>query len=133
MSDSDRGGDMFDNLPFEVEPVGPLGVPLPKFPISDGSNPPAEVETPTVESSLDDAVALGEGYADAVETAIENETCGFCKEFLLSLKDRPVEEQLQGVRELRELKQELNSGEMPDKEELDEIMSQFEVLELPGL
>lgn len=131
---SNGNGDSTGGIEIGIENVGPLGLPLPTItrPGVDGSGPDPDPDT-GVEDALDEAVSHGEGYIDAVEEAIREEDCEFCVSVLKDLRGRPADDQLQGLRELRELKREINTGEIPNKEELAEIMEDFEFVELPGV
>lgn len=76
------------------------------------------------------AVEHGENYIDRVETAMDEETCQLCAQILDNLRTRPLEEQVQGVKELAELKQAAQRG--ADPVELAEVMEDFEVVDDPS-
>ncbi len=130
-----------NQLDIEMEPVGPLQIPMPVVkeqvqPATDGGaaeqSPPEpsadEIEDPL--NYLDSAVSLGESYNEHLDKAIEAESCDFCASVLRDLKSRPTEEQVKGVRELRRLKEAMTQDELPDKEELAELVEDFEVVDL---
>jgi len=60
-----------------------------------------------------------------------DETCELCLQILDSLRSRPIEEQVQGVRELATLKREADAGK--DPAELAEVMGDFEVIGDPSM
>lgn len=80
--------------------------------------------------SLEQAVQHGEEYLDQVETAMSDETCELCYQILEELRGRPIEQQVQGVGELYELKQLAASG--ADPLEIAEKMEDFEVVADPS-
>ena len=80
--------------------------------------------------SLEQAVQHGEEYLDQVEAAMSDETCELCYQILDELRGRPVEQQVQGVGELYELKQLASDG--ADPLEIAEKMEDFEVVADPS-
>lgn len=80
--------------------------------------------------SLEQAVQHGEEYLDQVEAAMSDETCELCYQILEELRGRPIEQQVQGVGELYELKQLAASG--ADPLEIAEKMEDFEVVADPS-
>lgn len=140
----------------KTEEVGPFGVPVPT-PVfeEDVELPEDEVDgdgtTPNGEGSTDQpqpteadrgisgdgdpsdlraAAELGDEYIDRVEDAMGEETCDLCLQILEALRDRPIEEQVQGVRELAELKDAAERG--LDPTEIAEVMEDFEVVDDPS-
>lgn len=146
---NDRGGDgQFTPPGTTVETVGPLDLPVL---VPDPEQLAIQMEASTMDATpdggaemkaqqdvddpieyLDNAVSLGESFNEHVDRAIEAEDCAFCKRVLRDLKDRPTSEQVTGIRELRRLKDEITTGEMPSKEELSELVGDFEVVDLGG-
>jgi hypothetical protein len=123
----------------DIESVGPLGVPMP---VPGEAEQPADQPEPVDATEddqsvpdpgdpLDEAIELGESYIDRVEEAMETETCSFCLSVLQDLRGEPMDEQVQGVRELKRLKDVMATD--PDREKLKDVMGDFEVVELPGV
>lgn len=135
---------------------GPLGVPVPVPDIQradggdteDGEGIPDDIapssrdesqptesnpEMPGAEglSDLEAAADLGNEYIDRVEAAMDDETCEMCLQILDRLRSRPIDEQVQGVRELARLKKAADRGADPG--ELAEIMDDFDVVSDPSL
>jgi len=81
-------------------------------------------------SDLEAAASTGAEYLDQVESVLEEEDCEMCKSLLVSLRSRPLEEQVKGVNELSELKQAIVDDASP--EEVDEMMDDFDVLDDPS-
>lgn len=149
----DGGVDEFPAPPgMEVRGVGPLQIPMlvPEGEPLDAEvqfGPSGDVETFAVaeeesatngtsdrdspqraaEDELEAAAQVGEEYLDQVERAIDKEDCTFCAGVLQKLRTMPVEDQVQGVRELRTLKEEIERD--PSEENLNETLDQFEVLD----
>lgn len=142
-SDAD-GDDVFVPPGMSLADVGGFKIPVPD-PSSlqaqgpggagTGGEPGGESESSQngEMDTLTEAVEYGEDYIETIEEAIEAEDCVYCKDVLKQLRDRPVEEQLQGVREMKELKRAI--AEDPSKEHLDQKMDEFEVIDgmVPGL
>lgn len=80
---------------------------------------------------VSEAARVGEEYLDRVERAIEAEDCQYCEAILERLRSMPVEEQIQGVQELAELKRAMARD--ADEEEVGDLMDDFEVLDDPQL
>jgi len=130
----DAGGDDFA---VGIEPVGPLNIPLPVMSQQPGA-PDAEVDgepAPEPDGGLEDPLDAAEesieDYNEYLDRAIEQEDCSFCQSVLMDLKHRPLEKQKRGVRELKQLKDAMSGDEIPGKEELREMMADFEVVQLP--
>lgn len=139
---------LFPGLPTkEIDPLG-LPIPAPLTPPGaagstttnrDQSSSTAAGEEPTTTdgdqpsdaamAKLEQAVEAGENYIDRVEEAMDEETCEMCRAILDKLRERPLEEQVQGVRELGELKHAAQQG--ADPVELAEVMEDFEVVDDP--
>lgn len=151
MASDDEDGALEQTDPFPTppgittQPVGPLGVPVPVPDMDspgpvDPPEPPEEPEEPSEgeegpigtdgTDDLREAAQVGENYLDRVEEAIDKETCGFCASVLRELRGRPLEEQVQGVRELAVLKEQVAAN--PDKETVEAAMDDFEVLDDPS-
>lgn len=137
---------------MEIRKVGPLEIPM-LVPAEEptgseetaalsadaDTGPVAEEESATngasdqdspqraAEGGLEAVAQTGEEYLDQVERAIDKEDCTFCAGVLQKLRTMPVEDQVQGVRELRTLKEEIERD--PSEENLNETLDQFEVLD----
>lgn len=139
MTDEDEG--FADNqgpspLRVDFESVGPLGVPLPvirpiqESDMSEGVPEPKPTDPDGVASALNNAANAGEQFEEYLDSAIEQEECDFCESVLRGLKGRPLEQQVKGVRELETLERAMSQGELPDAEELAEIVEDFEIVDL---
>lgn len=109
---------------FRFEDFGPLGIVVP----DPGQLLNGAVDTGSVEIEPGDH-PTEEGMEEALQLALENETCSFCKDVIRYLMDQPHSEQAQGIRELNQLKRTM--GEDTDREQLRRLFDQFEVLDNP--
>jgi hypothetical protein len=146
--------DIFPGL--DSKDMGPLGVPVPvpDPPTPGEAAPPdpgaAEADggfasfddegQPTTSnggltanpqlSTLERAAELGDEYIDTVEEAMDEEMCDLCEQILQNLRNRDLETQVKGVKELAKLKQVAESG--ADPVEIAEVMEDFEVVDDPN-
>lgn len=149
---NEEGADGGAEVPFPVPPgmnvqnVGPLGLPVlvpeegervdltPETGDGPATLPEdAEDDAGDPDNPLDAATKAGESFNEYLDRAIEEETCSFCESVLRDLKGRPLDEQMTGVEELKELKDLITGGEMPDEEEIADLLEDFEVVEMPGV
>lgn len=82
------------------------------------------------EGELERAAQLGDEYIDTVEAAMDEEMCDLCEQILHNLRELPLEQQVQGVRELSELKR--VAKEDPDPMKIAKLMEDFEVVDDPA-
>lgn len=124
------------SLRVDFESLGPLGVPVPVVrpmedsDMSEGVPEPKPTDPQGVASALSNAANAGEQFEEYLDSAIEQEECDFCESVLRGLKGRPLQEQVKGVRELETLERAMSQGELPDADELAEIVEDFEVVDL---
>jgi len=143
----DDGGGSGGPLPMPpgltTASLGPFGVPVPVpemettdiddgAPGDDGAPDPAG-DVPDNDDSegverLRETADVGEAYIDRVEEAMGDEACAFCKGILQQLRGRPMDEQVQGVRELATLKEEMQSD--PDEDRIRELLDGFEAIDV---
>lgn len=86
-----------------------------------------ESRSSDADDPLGEAAELGESYIDRVEDAIDQESCSFCRAALEQLRELPIDEQIKGVQELRELKQATRSG--ATESEVEDMLDTFEVVD----
>jgi len=126
---------------FTTEPFGPFGVPVPVPETGgedtdgdtsggDGAPDPAG-DVPGNDDAdgvaqLRETAEAGEAYIDRVEKAMGDEACAFCKGILQQLRGKPMDQQVQGVRELATLEEEMRSD--PDEERIRELLDEFEAI-----
>lgn len=132
---------------IQTQPAGPFGLPVPAPLADDNQTKPAETgagdvsqPSPTTDDQSEDepeplsqlrqAAEAGENYIDRVQAAMDEETCELCKQILDNLRTRPLKTQVEGVKELAELKQAAERG--ADPAELAEVMEDFEVVDDPS-
>jgi len=159
-NENDDDSDMPDPFPtppgLTTQSFGPFGVPVPVPDLASGDGEPLpedgeqmndtqpddldqpqqaatnpEIPGDAGLSDLEAAAELGDEYIDKVQSAMDDETCELCLQILDSLRSRPIEEQVQGVRELATLKREADAGK--DPAELAEVMGDFEVIGDPSM
>lgn len=78
------------------------------------------------ENPLDEAVGLAENLDSALGRAQEHEQCEFCQDVLRELEHRPLPEQKQGLRELRELQDVMYSD--ASAEEIEDTMENLQLV-----
>ena len=92
---------------------------------------PQPAPEPPGDDGIKSVAKVAERYVETYETVHDTEDCGVCKQVLEHLRDMPLEQQVQGLKELAELEEAAVTG--VDPEEMATMFDDFEILNAEAL